>query len=198
MQCKDQVLIKFQIVQRRKYVSRLVLDFLESGLTYPHEKTTVFGFQPNARSTCTNAPFPTRIRENESSFSNVREINILFLHQPFASTKPQARPRSWISKVPPTIQMPQIFTSQAQRTKSRGHLKQSASQMVELKKKLVTTSYRIQQSTNHGRVLQMVSKLLKILRKSKIARVSCNYLDGKMTRKPNWMTSNRLLIISSF
>jgi len=93
MQCKDQVLIKFQIVQRRKYVSRLVLDFLESGLTYPHEKTTVFGFQPNARSTCTNAPFPNRVRENESSFCNVTEINILFLHQPFASAKPQARPQ---------------------------------------------------------------------------------------------------------
>jgi len=93
MQCKEQVLIKFQIVQRRKYVSRLVLDFLESGLTYPHEKTTVFGFQPNARSTCTNAPFPNRVRENESSFCNVTEINILFLHQPFASAKPQARPQ---------------------------------------------------------------------------------------------------------
>jgi hypothetical protein len=123
----------------------------------------------------------------------VPEINIRF----FCISRSLGRnlkhvSRSWISKVPPTIYMLLIYTSQTQRINSRGHLTQSASQMVGLNKKLVTASYRIQQSGSLEEFHKWYPNCSKYSDK-KYARVSCNYLDGKATRKPNWMTSNSFI-----
>jgi len=92
MQCKDQVLNKFQFAQRRKYFSRLVLDFLESGLVYPHEKTTV---SVSSQMRGAHAPMLrfqveyVKIKFIECSRNEYK----FFLHQPFARAKPQARPQ---------------------------------------------------------------------------------------------------------